>query len=146
MEFRKMSIGKNSYGEDEITNKTYIDEFGTLSNFNLQDKTLNFNNDDDYIKNLLKNPEIKNEEKDYFYHYMICLAINHSIIVEKLEKENNKINYLSSSPDEMALINCARFYKFIYKGIDINNKITLSILNKDFEFRLLHILEYSSER
>jgi magnesium-transporting ATPase (P-type) len=75
---------------------------------------------------------------------MIALSICHSIIVEKNSKK--EINYLSSSPDEMALINCARYFKYIFKGKDIDNKITISILGKDVEFHLLHILEYSSER
>ena len=75
---------------------------------------------------------------------MVALAICHSVIVEK--NEEGKINYQSSSPDEMALINCARYFKYIFKGKDSDNKISISVLGKDYSFQLLHILEYSSDR
>ena len=104
----------------------------------------NFNLHDDKFENILKNPS--HEDKNYIYHYMIGLAICHSIIVEKDESNEGKLNYLSSSPDEMALINCARYFKYIFKGKDIDNKITLNIQGIDYEFKLLHTLEYSSER
>ena len=80
--------------------KNFIDEYGTLSNFNLQDS--------EFEKNL-KNPN--HEDSKYIFHYMVALAICHTVIVEK--NSEGEINYLSSSPDEMALINCARYFKYI---------------------------------
>jgi phospholipid-transporting ATPase len=59
---------------------------------------------------------------------------------------DNKIKYQGSSPDEIALINAARLLKYIYKGRDINNIITLDINGQDFNYECLNVLEYTSDR
>ena len=42
----------------------------------------------------------------YLEKTLLCLALCHTIIVDK--KEDGKIVYNSSSPDELALVNAAR--------------------------------------
>lgn len=76
--------------------------------------------------------------------FLTCLATCHTVITDS--KSLDKIIYQSSSPDEMALINAARFYKYIFSGRDINNNIFLDVNNKRTTYQLLNLLEYSSER
>lgn len=72
------------------------------------------------------------------------MATCHTVITEA--NSDNKIIYQASSPDEMALINCARYFKYFFTGRDINNNIFLEIEGKKQTYQLLNLLEYSSER
>ncbi len=53
---------------------------------------------------------------------MFLLALCHTIITE--EKDNELI-YNASSPDELALINFAKYAGFYYKGMDEKNVMTV---------------------
>ena len=46
----------------------------------------------------------------------------------------------------MALINAARYYKYIFIKRELGNKIILEINGDKIEYEVSHILEYSSER
>lgn len=48
-------------------------------------------------------------------NFMLHLAICHSIIIEKKDGE---LVYNASSPDELALVNAAKFCGFEYRGTD----------------------------
>ena len=56
------------------------------------------------------------------------------------------MNYNASSPDELALLNFARFIGYEYQGMDENNEITISVMKSIRKFKLLHILEFDSTR
>lgn len=51
-----------------------------------------------------------------------CMALCHNIISSDL---NGRLEYKASSPDEMALVNFARERGILYKGIDLENIITI---------------------
>jgi phospholipid-transporting ATPase len=110
-----------------------MDDLGYISNFNLQDE--------EFEKHL--NDKL---HENYFNinQFMIALATCHTVIIE--QNSENKVVYQSSSPDEMALVNCARHFKYFFKDRDINNNIFLDIQGKSQTYKLLNILEYSSER
>lgn len=55
---------------------------------------------------------------------MLHLAICHSIIIEK---KNDKLTYNASSPDELALVNAAKFCGFEYLGTDQRGYITIQM-------------------
>mmetsp|Transcript_16189 Transcript_16189/g.13761 ORF Transcript_16189/g.13761 Transcript_16189/m.13761 type:complete len:116 (-) Transcript_16189:2234-2581(-) len=74
---------------------------------------------------------------------MILLASCHSIIVEE---KNGKLKYNASSPDELALLNFARFCGITYLGLDENNQFELNFRGETIRFKLLHILEFNSDR
>jgi len=61
-------------------------------------------------------------------------------------RHSEKIIYQGSSPDEIALVNGARLFGYIFKNRDINNVITVEINKRDIEYECLNILEYSSDR
>lgn len=76
--------------------------------------------------------------------YVKCLALCHSVIVEKDEFKN--LEYHASSMDEKALVNGARYLDYIYLNKDIHNTIYLEINNQEHKFKLLNMIEFDSER
>jgi magnesium-transporting ATPase (P-type) len=76
--------------------------------------------------------------------YVKCLALCHSVIVEKDEFKN--LEYHASSMDEKALINGARYLNYIYLKKDIHNTIYLEINNQEHKFKLLNMIEFDSKR
>jgi phospholipid-transporting ATPase len=76
--------------------------------------------------------------------YLTCLATCHTVITDA--KEIKDVVYQSSSPDEMALVNAARHFKYFFTGRDIHNNVYLEINGKQVSYQLLNLLEYSSER
>ena len=102
--------------------------------------------DDDEIE---KNPDVN--QKEMLDLFMTALATCHSGVVE--EKEfilNKKLIYQASSPDEVAILNFARKYKYIFLGRKDNNKIIIKKpCNSDLSeiiFKIPFLFEYSSER
>ena len=71
------------------------------------------------------------------------LAITHTIICEK---KDNQIVYNASSPDELALVNFAKFCGFEYSGLDEDNRICVTINHTLSYFKLLYVLEFNSTR
>ena len=98
---------------------------------------------------LEKNLEV--DQKEILDLFMTALATCHSGIVEEKEFNlNKKLIYQASSPDEVAILNFARKYKYIFLGRKDDNKI---IIKKPLNSELLEItfkiplqFEYSSER
>jgi phospholipid-transporting ATPase len=74
---------------------------------------------------------------------LLCLALCHTAFSEE---KGSEIIYQASSPDEMALISAARYYKYIFLKREIGNKMVIEIKGKRFEYEVSHILEYTSER
>lgn len=76
--------------------------------------------------------------------YVKCLALCHSVIVEKDEFKN--LEYHASSMDERALVNGARYLNYIYTKKDIHNTLYLEINNQEHKFKLLNTIEFDSKR
>lgn len=58
------------------------------------------------------------------------LALCHTVVAESkamTDGENNKIYYNSSSPDELALVNAAKYFGYFFKGRDDDNNIEVNI-------------------
>ena len=77
--------------------------------------------------------------------FVHILALCHTIIVEN--KDGN-ITYNASSPDELALINAARYFGMVFESRDENNRIVLYDKRKNtrVEFHLLNVIEFTSTR
>lgn len=54
--------------------------------------------------------------------------------------------YNASSPDELALVNFAKFCGVEYVGTDENNIITVKYEDTKYEFELLEVFEFTSSR
>ena len=58
------------------------------------------------------------------------------------EVRNGETIYNSSSPDEIALANFARFCGFEYQGMDAKNQITTNFNGKQLTFKLHYVIEF----
>lgn len=145
MKFKKMAIGKYDYGTEEThadelqlnDKKEYSDDKGKITNFAFEDPV---------FKEHLS-PEFQDKvQKSLIDLFLTALGTCHSVIVNEKLLEQNIISYQSSSPDEAALVNCARNFNYVFTRRDINNNIFLSKNGEDLKYSLLCNFEYSSER
>ena len=75
--------------------------------------------------------------------FFLTLSICHSVITD--QNSLPKIIYKSSSPDETAMVNCARYFGYIFSGRDIFNNLYLKDKNgNETQYKILNILEYTS--
>ena len=58
----------------------------------------------------------------------------------------NQIILKASSPDEVALVNFARYCDIEFTGVDENNDITVREKNTQLKYKILHIFEFDSTR
>ena len=72
------------------------------------------------------------------------LAICHTVIIDN---RLDKPKFNSSSPDELALINAAKFFGIKFISRDDDNNIKIELQNGMIEiYKLLNVLEFSSDR
>ena len=111
------------------------------------------NNNIDYNKTEQKTKKITQEK--YLDLFLTAISTCHSgIISEKEFDKEKKIIYQASSPDEIAILNFARKYKYIFFGRKDNNKIIIEKpkipednISKEKVIYKVHIqFEFSSER
>ena len=137
MQFKCMSINDKLYGDMEksnIKNNTIKDKYGYIKNVDFYDINNKFYND-------------LNSNLEIIHHFMICLCLCNSVIIDHKKFDNEKIiKYQSSSPDEKALVNFARSQGYIFLDRTIKNEIILEIKGIKKKYIILNELEYSSER
>ena len=54
--------------------------------------------------------------------------------------------YNASSPDELALVNAAKFFSYTFLGRDEDNNIVVDVKGTKRKYRLLNLIEFSSTR
>ncbi|EGR33523.1 phospholipid-translocating p-type flippase family protein, putative [Ichthyophthirius multifiliis] len=122
MSFKSFYLDGKVYGDINAKGQKQKD----IENVNFEDERI------------LKEP--KNQKiKDFLLHLACC----HEIIYnEKVEK------YQASSPDDLALVNFAKFCGFQYLGKDNDDIIQIkeSEQNKIWKFKLLNLIEFTSDR
>jgi len=76
----------------------------------------------------------------------MCLSYCHTIITD--EDESKKLIYNASSPDELALVNLARYCGWKFLGITEDNKMRVFVNEDGIEYiyQLLYVLEFNSDR
>jgi len=72
------------------------------------------------------------------------LALCHTVIIEKLK--NGKAVYNASSPDELALVNAAKYFGVEFIERDHDNNVTINFKGEIRKYQLLNIIEFSSAR
>lgn len=85
----------------------------------------------------------RSENYDYIERVLLNLALCHNIIIEN---KNGKINYNASSPDELALVNAARFFGVKYMDRDEENNLFIDFKNERQKWKLLNTIEFNSTR
>ena len=107
-----------------------------------EDNISNVNFDDPEFYSHLTDSSYKNHRK--VLNFILSLAICHTIICEE---KNDKINYSASSPDELALVNAARFFGYVFVGRDENSNIKIRFPDGSIHiYKLLNVLEFNSSR
>ena len=139
--------------EDEIR-KSLIDDNLTLEEEIPQEKKEN--EKEELIENKEENNEpnkkLKINQKEIADLFMTGLSTCHSAIIEEKEFiSKKKLVYQASSPDEIAILNFSRKYKYIFLGRKDNNKIIIKKpINKtdliEITYKIPFQFEYSSER
>ncbi|KAL9108896.1 MAG: hypothetical protein Q9227_006427 [Pyrenula ochraceoflavens] len=85
------------------------------------------------------------EQKTANEHFMIALALCHTVITERTPGDPPKIEFKAQSPDEAALVATARDCGFTVLGRS-KDDIMLNIMGEDRSYRVLNTLEFNSSR
>ena len=119
MDFKKMCIGKFSYGSDK--GKFYFQNklIGNCLDADKRDVT-NFNLADDLFEAHMNDEAHPNYRNIHLY--LTHLAICHTVVIEE---KKGKMFYNASSPDELALVNAAKYYHYEFKGRDEHNNVEI---------------------
>jgi magnesium-transporting ATPase (P-type) len=139
MEFKKFSVGPLSYGMDGHSLKHHMAkrrptfEKENISNVNFEDPV--------FFQHLKDSTHSNNKP---IMNYLECLALCHTVIIEK---KDQKEFYGASSPDELALVNAAKYFGVTFVGRDDDSNMILDYGNgrRDL-FQLLNVLEFNSTR
>lgn len=78
-------------------------------------------------------------------HFMLSLALCHTVITERTPGDPPKIEFKAQSPDEAALVATARDCGFTVLGRS-NDGIILNIMGEEREYKVLNTLEFNSSR
>lgn len=117
MEFKKFSAGSTSFGKSVPSMDIKKAKDMGITNVNFEDEFINVQ---------LKNVHHPNHY--YAAKMMEILSVCHTVVVED---KNGKLSYNASSPDELALVNGAKYlgYNFKKRDEDENVVIENSIIN-----------------
>lgn len=85
------------------------------------------------------------EQKKANEHFMLALALCHTVITERTPGDPPRIEFKAQSPDEAALVATARDCGFTLLGRTTEGLI-LNVMGKDVEFQVLNTLEFNSTR
>jgi len=108
----------------------------------VEDNITNVNCEDPIFFEHLQNRSHPNNKN--IMNYLDCLALCHTVIIENKE---GKIFYNASSPDELALVNAAKFFGVSFAGRDDDNNMIIKRKDGTQEtFELLNVLEFNSTR
>lgn len=107
MVFKKMSVCGQVYGtnESECPDAAHKE----VTNFNMHDPSLS-----KILADKDANSPLYQNAQRYLYHLALC----HTIVTSKDPRDEQKIILNSSSPDELSLLNAAKYYgvKFIERN------------------------------
>lgn len=83
------------------------------------------------------------ENYEYIEKVLFNLALCHTIIIEN---KDGKVNYNASSPDELALVNAARFFGVKFADRDEDNNVFIDFKGERQKWKLLNLIEFNSTR
>ena len=78
-------------------------------------------------------------------HFMLALALCHTVITERIPGDPPRIEFKAQSPDEAALVATARDCGFTVLGRQ-NDNIVLNCLGEERSYQVLNTLEFNSSR
>ena len=145
MEFKKFSVGNFKYGDSSPqVDKVKMSEDG-VTNVNFSDPVL-FEHYADY----------QSPNYEGVHRFMEILSVCHTVIAEKSKHSPDHLAYNASSPDELALVNAAKYFGYSFKGRDEENNVLVELKGSPAEdlamsspvkkYRLLNVVEFTSTR
>jgi len=142
MVFKKFSVNGAIYGnESDILSLDDIDQLPSVKQFQKPDGIVNVDFQDNNFFKILDNP--RHQENQDICEMLLAQAICHTVIVEY---EKGIAGYSASSPDELAIVNFAKYCGFEYLGTDEHNVMKIRAREKELNYQVLNILEFSSDR
>ncbi|KAI5956561.1 DNF1 [Candida jiufengensis] len=114
---------------DISKNSTYDDELTFVSS--------------EFIDDLMGSKGEQQEEANH--HFMLALALCHSVLTEQSDKNPHKLILKAQSPDEAALVGTARSLGFNFKGTT-KKGFLVDELGTTKEYQVLNTLEFNSTR
>ena len=78
-------------------------------------------------------------------HFMLVLALCHTVVTERSPGDPPKIEFKAQSPDEAALVATARDCGFTVLGRS-NDGIVINVMGEEREYTVMNILEFNSSR
>ena len=129
MQFKYMVINGKLYGTEKDMDPTK--KVNEITNFNFNDERF-FNEYQDKNNN------------QHINKFLLALALCHTIIIS--EKPDGDFSYNASSPDELALVNAARYFGCTFYKRNDDNQMLIKFENEDLEFKLLKVFEFNSNR
>jgi phospholipid-translocating ATPase len=78
-------------------------------------------------------------------HFMLALALCHTVISERTPGDPPKIEFKAQSPDEAALVSTARDCGFTFLGRS-HDSLIVNIMGEEKEYQILNTLEFNSTR
>ena len=129
MEFKKFTAGKVSYGVSDPPKKEYKNG---ITSVNFHDP-----NFDEHFKNK------SHPNHAYIRKFTEIMGVCHTVVVEN---KKGVITYNASSPDELALVNIAKYFDFEFVGRDEDNNVLITERGNELRYKLLNVIEFTSTR
>ncbi|KAK4649473.1 phospholipid transporting ATPase [Podospora bellae-mahoneyi] len=85
------------------------------------------------------------EQQEANAHFMLALALCHTVIAEKVPGNPPKMEFKAQSPDEAALVATARDMGFTVLG-SANDGINVNVMGEDRHYPVLNTIEFNSSR
>jgi len=128
MKFRKISVKGMKFG----STKEDMNEVQGIANVNFVSKEM-----EEYLNNINK------KEYKEVSHAAIFLALCHSVLIEEIE-DKRELN--GSSPDEIALVNAAKYFGYEFLGRDENAVVSILYKGVITKYPVLNILDFTCDR
>jgi len=85
------------------------------------------------------------QSSPFILEFFRLLSVCHAVIPEIDPKDNTKIVYQAASPDEYALVQRAAMLGFKFKDRTFDT-VTVDVLGNEEQYRILNLIEFSSNR
>ncbi|AMD22206.1 HGL134Cp [Eremothecium sinecaudum] len=131
---------KEAIARDKETMIELLQKLGQNSQFDPEETTL-------VSKELVEDLSGKsgNAQKEANEHFLMSLALCHSVLVEPNPQNPDKMDLKAQSPDEGALVSAARHMGFAFIGRS-KQGVIVEVQGEQKEFQVLNVIEFNSAR
>ncbi|EFA86147.1 P-type ATPase [Heterostelium album PN500] len=144
MDFIRCSVGKMVYGSaiDPSKDRVEFQKISQSANEGIPGADPNFGFRD---RRILDHLDEASEQSEIINQFLTLLAVCHTVIADRPNKDDSVIEYEASSPDEAALVTAAKNIGYAFYSRE-PTVITINARGKLERFEFLNILEFNSDR